>query len=351
MQFHETDSHIYGPEKEAAIKEEIKNSVPPALARKTKVEHCNTAIDDYLDALCSLPQLQKSNFKKLKVVFDSGHATTTLIMPKLLDRLGIEYKQLHGGLDSSYLDTLSANISEPGQASLPQLRDAVVNEKADAGFAFDCDADRFIVIDDKGHFVEADRTILLVADKTLAPGDVVSNVCTSLVTENILREKGFKIHHERWGQTFLSDSIRRNDACLGFEPDGHFIFPQLSLHADGIASAAFFSAALSSIEMPLSEYIRSLPSTFIEREKIDWSDDLSRYADAVARFMEKRFAGFRRLHERLFMAIADADGHAANGKKLVIRQSPFDSSLRISAEAPTKEEARQMIREAEELFR
>jgi len=180
---------------------------------------------------------------------------------------------------------------------------------------------------------------------------VVSNVCTSLITENILREKGFKVHHERWGQTFLGDCIRKNDACLGFEPDGHFIFPQLSLHADGLASAAFFLAALSRIETPLSEYVSSLPPTFIEREKIDWNDDLSRYADAVARFMEKRFAGFRRLHDRLFLAIAEAEGHAANGKKLVIRQSPFDSSLRISAEARTEEEARQMIREAEELFR
>ena len=159
--------------------------------------------------------------------------------------------------------------------------------------------------------------------------------------------KGFRIHHERWGQTFIGDCIRKNDAILGFEPDGHFIFPALSLHADGIASAAFFSAALARIDMPLSEYVASLPVAYIEREKIDWDDDLAHYADAVAQHMKKRYGGCRRLHERLFMAISNA---ASGGEKLVIRQSPFDASLRISAEAHVPDGARRMLEEAKELF-
>jgi phosphomannomutase/phosphoglucomutase len=258
--------------------------------------------------------------------------------------MGIAFKEIHAGLDSSYLDELSRNVSEPGAGSFSELRKAVIDEKADAGFAFDCDADRFVVIDEKGNFVEGDRTILLIAEKLFSPGDAVSNVCTSLVTENLLRDRGFRIHHERWGQTFIGDCIRKNGAVLGFEPDGHFIYPQLSLHADGIASAGFFSTALSSITMTLSQYVAKLPPTFIEREKIDWDDDLVHYTDKVDSLLRGKFGGYRRLHDRLFMAIKDA-------QKLVIRQSPFDASLRISAEGPSREKARRMIEDAEELFK
>jgi len=347
MQFHETDSHIYGPDKEAEIKEMLDVHIEHPPVTKRRFEHYEGAAAEYLDSLCAMA-LQKSKGlkkrRKIKIIFDSGHSTATLILPQLFKRLGVTHKEIHGGLDSSYLDTLSANISEPGPQSFQELRRAVIDEKADAGFAFDCDSDRFVVINEKGRFVEGDRTILLIAEHLFTSGDVVSNVCTSLVTENILRRKGFRIHHERWGQTFIGDCIRKNGAVLGFEPDGHFIYPELSLHADGIASAAFFTAALSGMKTTLSAYVASLPPTFIEREKIEWNNDLVHHADKIDSLLRKKYGGYRRLHDRLFMALTDA-------RKLVIRQSPFDSSLRISAEAPSRKAARQMVQEAEEIFR
>jgi hypothetical protein len=88
---------------------------------------------------------------------------------------------------------------------------------------------------------------------------------------------------------------------------------------------------------------KQLPPTAILRKALDWQDDLIRYTPALSRFLTAHYGGYRQLHERLFVSTTD---HC----KVVVRQSPFDTTLRLSAESPDPEQSQRMLEAVEKIF-
>ena len=329
FQFLEPDSHIYGPGKEERIKSmlDTKLQLPnwQEIGGISKREGC---IDEYIAQLlkmvkCAKPSRESGMEKPIKVVVDFGGGMATVVVPKLLESLGIEFVEINSELDPFF----KKRPSEPSSEVVGELLKQVIKEKANIGFAYDGDADRVMVVDEKGDIVEGDKSIFLICKEMLKPpGPVVLTADISMAVEKALKDRGFEIIRNRWGQTFIGDTVRKNNAALGAETNDHYMFPELSLHADGIAATAFFCAILSQNETKLSQMFDELPETHIYREKVNFTEDLTHRSADIETFFYQHFGGFEKIHERLYLVSVDES-------KLLIRQSPFDKYVRIFAES------------------
>lgn len=319
VQFMEPDSHIWWPELEDAAKEALAQPFDwPVWDRGGTIEPFDGVLDAYVDWIVDMANPAGA----LKVVLDPGGGAAIPAAKIALERLGMEVYSINGKPDGHF----RARPSEPREEHLKELQRAVVEEGADIGIAFDGDADRIVTFDENGSYVLPDYTIELLCRTQREPGPAVLNVGVSLHTMAAVEDLGFTIIPSRWGQTFIAQLIKDHDAVFSAEPDGHFGFPELSLRGDAVASAVLLTSALTHEGRPYSEVIGSMPRINIINDKIDWDDDFIHYADDLQAWLEDRFDDVHRLHDRLIMAIGpDA--------KVIARQSPFDSTLRLSAES------------------
>jgi len=279
--------------------------------------------------------------KPIKVALDFGGGMAAVAVPKLLENLGIEFVEINSEIDPFF----TKRPSEPSPGVIHELRELVIEEEADAGFAYDGDADRIMVVDEKGDVVEGDKTIFLLCKEMLVPpGPIVLTADASMVIEKALSDKGFEIIRDRWGQTFIGDSVRRYKAALGAETNDHFMFPELSLHADAIAATAYFCSILSKSPKSLSRMFDELPQTYICREKVDYTEDLTLRSAEIEAFFNYHYGDFDKIHERLYLSSIDTS-------KLLIRQSPFDRYVRIFAESLHPSRTDEMLKQVKSVLR
>jgi len=329
VQFMEPDSHIWWPELEDQAK--ILLDLPfdwPVWDQCAGIIPRDDVLDQYLDWLAEMANPTGSR----KVVIDTGGGVGNPAVQRILERLGMEVIVINGEPDGLF----SCRLSEPRPENLEDLRAAVLEHGADIGIGFDGDADRMVTFDDQGNYVLPDYTIELLCRTQRTPGPAVINVGVSLRTLTALREMGFEIIHSRWGQTFIAQLIKENGAVFSAEADGHFGYPELSLRGDGVASAALLCSALTHDDRSYSQIIADMPAINILHRRIEWDEDFVDYADEVQAMAEARYDEVLRLHERLIIA-TDAD------HKLIARQSPFDSTIRLSAESYAGRSAEQML--------
>ncbi len=319
VQFMEPDSHIWWPELENAAKAALERPCEwPEWHSGGGIESRDGVLEQYIEWVAALARPAGS----LRVVLDPGGGAAIPGAQMLLERLGMEVIVINGEPDGRF----RTRPSEPRPEYLGDLQRAVLEHRADIGIAFDGDADRIVTFDDRGRYVLPDYTIEILCRTQLEPATAVFNVGVSLHTWDAVERMGFTIVPSRWGQTFIAQLIKQHDAVFSAEPDGHFGFPELSLRGDAVASAALLTSALTHEDRPYSEVIDALPEINVINDRIEWDDDFIRHADAVQKWMEERFADVQRIHDRLLMARGEK-------AKVIARQSPFDSTLRLSAES------------------
>jgi len=276
----------------------------------------------------------------IKVAVDFGGGMASVAIPQLLNNLNIHAIEINSNLDPLF----SQRPSEPSPEVIHQLQKQVLKENADIGFAYDGDADRAMVVDEKGQVLESDKLIFLLCQEMLKPPcPIVITADVSMVVEKKLSERGFKIIRNRWGQTFIGDSVKQNNALLGAETNDHYMFPQLSLHADAIAATAFFCSIISRSSQKLSHIFADLPKTYILREKINFTEDLIQHQNDIELFLEQHYGSFEKIDERLYLVSQDSS-------KLLIRQSPFDRFVRIFAESYYPEKVYGMIEQVKKVL-
>ena len=329
VQFMEPDSHIWWPELEDDAKAALEQPLD-----WPQWDQCADIIlrDDVLDQYVDWVEEMSNPAGARKVVIDPGGGSGIPGAARVLERIGMEVIVINGEPDGLF----RCRPSEPRPEYLGDLSRAVVEHGADIGIAFDGDADRIVTFNERGEYVRPDYTIEVLCRTQRQPGPAVVNVGVSLHTMTALREMGFEILPARWGQTFMARQIKDEGAVFSAEPDGHFGFPELSLRGDAVASAALLCSALTHDARSYSEIIAEMPAINIIDKRVEWEHDFVDYADEVQAMMERGYDEVLRIHERLLMA-TDAD------HKLIARQSPFDATLRLSAESYAGRSAEQMI--------
>src|SRR5690606_23539637 len=280
-------------------------------------------LQGYAGHLRSLVDL--SGIRPLKVVVDAGNGMAGLTVPVVFDGLPVTLIPLYFELDGTFPNH-EANPLEP--ANLVDLREAVVREGADIGLAYDGDADRCWVVDERGESVSPSSITALVAVRELAraPGaTIIHNLITSKSVPEIVAEHGGVPVRTRVGHSFIKAEMARTGAVFGGEHSAHYYFKDFWFADSGMLAALHVLAALGGQDRPLSEllsgYTRYVASGEINSRVEDQAAALRRVREA--------YAG------REGVAFDELDGLTVTGPGwwFNLRPSNTEPLLRLNAEA------------------
>ena len=194
--------------------------------------------------------------RRLKVVVDAGNGMAGHTAPAVFERLPeglVELVPMYFELDGTFPNH-EANPIEP--ANLRDLQDRVVREGADLGLAFDGDADRCFLVDERGARSRPSALTALIAGRELAkePGaTVIHNLITCRAVPEMVRELGGVPVRTRVGHSFIKATMAETDAIFGGEHCGHFYFRDFWRADSGMLAALHALAALAETDRPLSE--------------------------------------------------------------------------------------------------
>jgi phosphomannomutase len=279
---------------------------------------------DYAEHLRKLVDL--SGIRPLKVAVDAGNGMGGYTVPAVFAGLPLETVPLYFELDGSFPHH-EANPIDP--ANLRDLQHAVISSGADIGLAFDGDADRCFVVDERGEIVSPSVLTALIAVRELArePGAIViHNLITSRGVPEIIAEHGGVPVRTRVGHSFIKAQMAATGAIFGGEHSGHFYFRDFWFADSGMLAAMHVLAALGSQPGPLSAllagYSRYTASGEINSEVSDPA--------AVAAAVRESFAG------RAGVTIDELDGLTVTGAGwwFNLRPSNTEPLLRLNVEAP-----------------
>lgn len=245
---------------------------------------------DVLEAYAAhLLSLAPVTGRRLKVVVDAGNGMAGHTAPAVFERIAdqVELVPMYFELDGTFPHH-EANPIEP--ANLVDLQARVVAEGADIGLAFDGDADRCFLVDERGELVSPSTLTALIASRELAkePGaTVIHNLITSRSVPEIVTELGGHPVRTRVGHSFIKATMAETGAIFGGEHSGHFYFRDFWRADSGMLAALHALAALAETEQPLSallaQFDRYVLSGEINSEVAD--------QDAVTAEIEAAYAG------------------------------------------------------------
>jgi phosphomannomutase len=193
-----------------------------------------------------------SAIRPLTVAVDAGNGMAGHTVPKVFEGLPLTVVPLYFELDGTFPNH-EANPIEP--ANLRDLQRAVIDAGADIGLAFDGDADRCFVVDERGHLVSPSVLTALIAVRELArePGaTVIHNLITSAAVPEIITEHGGTPVRTRVGHSFIKARMAETGAVFGGEHSGHFYFRDFWFADSGMLAALHVLAALGEQDAPLS---------------------------------------------------------------------------------------------------
>ena len=268
-----------------------------------------------------------SGIRPLKVVVDAGNGMGGHTVPVVLAGLPLEIVPLYFELDGSFPNH-EANPLDP--ANLVDLQAAVREHGADIGLAFDGDADRVFVVDERGEPVSPSAVTALVAVRELAKGHgttIIHNLITSKAVPEIVREHGGEPVRTRVGHSFIKAEMARTDAVFGGEHSAHYYFRDFWRADTGMLAAMHVLAALGEQGRPLSE-LTAAYSRYAASGEIN-----STVADAPARMEEVRTT----FAEQDGVGVDDLDGltvELPDGAWFNLRASNTEPLLRLNVEAP-----------------
>jgi phosphomannomutase len=277
---------------------------------------------EYLKKLVDL-----SGIRPLKVAVDAGNGMAGHTVPVVFEGLPITLIALYFELDGTFPHH-EANPIDP--ANLRDLQQAVKDSNADIGLAFDGDADRCFVVDERGEIVSPSVLAALIATRELArePGAVViHNLITSRGVPEIIAEHGGTPVRTRVGHSFIKAKMAETNAVFGGEHSGHFYFRDFWFADSGMLAALHALAALGHDDRPLSAILRDFSryaaSGEINSEVADQAGTTAKVKDIYS--------------ERPGVTLDELDGLTVMGDDwwFNIRPSNTEPLLRLNVEAAT----------------
>lgn len=211
--------------------------------------------------------------RQWRVVVDPGCGATFNVAPAMLKAMGCKVTALNAQPDGYF----PARKSEPTAESLKDLANVVKTLGADAGIAFDGDGDRVAFVDERGAFVNFDRSLAAYAAYALkrsGGGTVVTNVEASMCVETMAQAQGGKVIRTKVGDIYISEVIKQSDAVFGGEPCGAWVHPRHHYCPDGPLSAALFLKALEDEDKSVSEFVGAVPEYITLRENLTCKKEL-----------------------------------------------------------------------------
>jgi len=267
-----------------------------------------------------------SGIRPLTVAVDAGNGMAGHTVPSVFEGLPISLVPLYFELDGTFPNH-EANPIEP--KNLADLQRAVVSSGADIGLAFDGDADRCFVVDERGEIVSPSVLTALIAVAELArePGaTVIYNLITSRAVPEIVSAHGGTPVRTRVGHSFIKAQMAATGAIFGGEHSGHFYFRDFWFADSGMLAALHVLAALGAQDGPLS----ALLSAYARYQASGEINSEVRDQQAVTQRVRAAFAGT----DGVWMDELDGLTVARDGWWFNLRPSNTEPLLRLNVEAP-----------------
>ena len=223
--------------------------------RNIGVEKSQNLLDEYVDHLLSLVDV--SNIRPLKIIIDAGNGMGGYTAPAIFKRLNAEVIEMYFELDGTFPNH-EANPIDP--ANLVDLQKAVKKHKADIGLAFDGDADRCFLVDEKGNLVNPSALTSLIATRELKKypaSNIIYNLISSRAVKEVVEENGGTAIRSRVGHSYIKKLMAESNAVFGGEHSGHFYFRDFWKADSGMLAALHAIAALGETDSTLSQLLKA----------------------------------------------------------------------------------------------
>ncbi len=306
-----------------AIRHRVEAGLPPAEQVRGSAES-----RDVLGSYAScLHELVPVNGRRLSVVVDAGSGMAGHTVPAVLVPLDLDVIPMYFELDGMFPHH-DANPLDP--ANLHDLQAAVLTHRADVGLAFDGDADRCFVVDERGELVSPSALTALIAVRTLArePGArIIHNAVTSRAVPEVVERLGGVPIRTKVGHSLIKATMAEQDVAFGGEHSGHFYFRDFWYADSGMLAALHLLAALAEFDGPVSKLVGDLDpyvaSGEINVEVLDGNAAQARIADT---YVDKRGVNLDYL-----------DGLTVSAEEwwFNVRASNTEPLLRLNVEATT----------------
>lgn len=236
----------------------------PIPMRPVGIEKSLVMLDEYISHLLSLVDL--SQVRRLKIVVDAGNGMAGYTAGPLFERLNVELLPMFFELDGSFPNH-DANPIDP--ENMKDLQKAVRKHRADLGLAFDGDADRCFLVDEKGETVNPSVLTSLIAEQELARhpnSKIIYNLISSRAVAEVIEECGGTAIRSRVGHSYIKKMMADTDAVFGGEHSGHFYFRDFWFADSGMLAALHAIAALGTQAAPLSKILKKYQRYFSSGE-------------------------------------------------------------------------------------
>ncbi|KIC00008.1 phosphoglucosamine mutase [Flavobacterium sp. JRM] len=286
-------------------------------------------MDIHIDEVLNLPLVDVEAVKaaKFKVVVDGVNSSGGIIIPKLLELMGVEVIKLYCEPNGHF-----PHNPEPLKEHLTDISELVVKEKAHLGVVVDPDVDRLAFICEDGEMFGEEYTLVACADYVLSktPGNTVSNMSSSRALRDVTVSHGGKYEASAVGEVNVVELMKKNNAIIGGEGNGGIIYPESHYGRDSLVGVALFLTHLANKKMTVSALRASYPEYYMSKNKIELTPQID--VDAILVAMTEKYKN---------EDITTIDGVKIDfaTEWVHLRKSNTEPIIRIYTEAPSQEKA------------
>ena len=270
--------------------------------------------------------------KKFRVCVDAINSVGGLVLPKLLDRLGVTYKFLNQEVSGDF-----AHNPEPLEKNLQGIMQEMKNNHYDLGIVVDPDVDRLAFIDEKGQMFGEEYTLVSVADYVLEHTEgtpvTVSNLSSTRALRDVTERHGGKYAAAAVGEVNVTTKMKEVGAVIGGEGNGGVIYPESHYGRDALVGIALFLTSLAKKGCTVSELRKTFPDYQIAKNRIDLTPETD--VDAILVKVKEMFA------QDPTAQVNDIDGVKIDFPErwVHLRKSNTEPIIRVYSEAATMESA------------
>lgn len=289
----------------------------------------DTYMDIHIDEVLNLPLVNAEavSKRKYKVVVDAVNSSGGIIIPKLLELMGVEVVKLYCEPNGHF-----PHNPEPLKEHLGDICKLVLEEKADFGIVVDPDVDRLAFISNDGEMFGEEYTLVACADYVLSktPGNTVSNMSSSRALRDITNKYNGNYQASAVGEVNVVELMKASNAIIGGEGNGGIIYPELHYGRDSLVGVALFLTYLANQEKTVAELRASYPQYYMSKNKIELTPQID--VDAILIAMTEKYKS---------EDITTIDGVKIDFAEnwVHLRKSNTEPIIRIYTEAKTQETA------------
>ena len=272
-----------------------------------------------------LTTLATSSFDNRKVALDCANGSSWMIGRAVFDALGAKTYVINNEPDG-----VNINL-DCGSTHIEGLRQYVIDNGLDIGFAFDGDADRCLAVDELGNIVNGDQIMYVVAKQLKSKGQLVNNMVVTTIMSNYglykaLDDLGIDYEKTAVGDRYVYENMKENGHGIGGEQSGHIIFRKYAHTGDGLLTAVMVMEVLNETQLPLSALAANCVMYPQVLKNVEVDDKDATIED-----------------ERVRAAVEECTKDLGDTGRVLLRKSGTEPVLRVMSEAKTYEDCEKNV--------